>query len=149
MWVAVVIALAAAWFIYRGRKNTAGTGASGAPVRLAGDGDYAIEVVGESKYPASFEAICGPQSESGVNISTRAVLTLERSNKFDKHAVRVSIQGHTVGYLSRIAAQAFRTAVARVGHGKTQQFECAAVIRGGWDRGPGDRGSYGVWLDIP
>jgi hypothetical protein len=127
MWELAAIVVAVIVLIYQNRKKSAPTSASGEPVRLAGHGDYAIE----------------------VNINTRAVLTLENDNKFDKHAVRVSIKGHTVGYLPRLSAQAFRTAVARVGHGRTLAFECAAVIRGGWDRGPRGQGSYGVWLDIP
>jgi hypothetical protein len=172
MWIILVIVGGAVWYFLHRRQDRSSApltmrlrsapvepisptepAAPGAPavgpVRLAGNGEYAIEVVGESKYPASFEAICGPRSEDGVHISTRAVLTLENDNKFDKQAVRVSIEGHTVGYLPRLSAQAFRTAVARVGHGRTLAFECAAVIRGGWDRGPRDQGNYGVWLDIP
>jgi len=76
------------------------------------------------------------------------VLILEDDNPHDDKAVRVEIEGHAVGYLSRERAREYRKGLAGAGQPQTAGF-CGAVIRGGWDRGGGDRGNYGVWLDIP
>jgi hypothetical protein len=34
-------------------------------------------------------------------------------------------------------------------HPDDEIYTCDANVRGGWDRGGGDRGSFGVWLDLP
>jgi hypothetical protein len=141
MWmiVAAVVVLCI-WYSSRSKSSTAIQFPT-----LAGNGRFAIEVVGESYYMASFEKICGPRSREGVDMQVRALLTLDDDNKFDKNAVRVSVLGHTVGHLSREAAGGFRLAVK--GH-RARAFDCAAVIRGGWDDGRGGQGNYGVQLDI-
>jgi hypothetical protein len=119
------------------------------PPRLIGNGSYTVSLVGESNYSASFEKICGRRTADCINRKTEANLILESDNKFDRQAVRVSIEGYTVGYLSQAAAREFRYAVVSVGLGRSTVFECAAHIRGGWDRGRGKQGNYGVWLDLP
>ena len=67
----------------------------------------------------------------------------------DPKAVRIEIEGETVGYLSRENARDYRDALRRAGHPRLARATCKANIRGGWDRGPDDRGHFGVWLDIP
>src|SRR5436190_139171 len=54
-------------------------------------------------------------------------------------AGRVDIDGATVGYLSRPAAKAYRKRLKKASVSLGPR-ECPAVIRGGWDRGRGDRG---------
>ena len=49
----------------------------------------------------------------------------ESDNPHDSEAVRIEIQDQTVGYLDRETARSF------------------------WDRGDGDRGHFGVKLDLP
>jgi hypothetical protein len=63
-------------------------------------------------------------------------------------AVRVDVQGQTVGHLSRELARQYRKQLERAGYGSTDAY-CDARIRGGWDRGEGRRGHYGVFLDLP
>ena len=116
---------------------------------ITGPGYFDIHVVGESHYLKSFAKICGPRCAEGVDMEVRAHLTLDNENPHDKMAVRVSIQGHTVGHLPREVARDFRQAVKTGELGEYLVFECAAHIRGGWDNGGGDIGHYGVTLDLP
>lgn len=107
-----------------------------------------MDVAGESFYPESFKALCGSRSIFGVDMKVRARLELEDTNPHDKYAVRVAIEGHQVGYLSREHARAFRRLVRYGSLSVHEVFECAALICGGWDKGGGDVGHYGVRLDI-
>ncbi|WP_273035967.1 HIRAN domain-containing protein [Massilia timonae] len=117
--------------------------------QITGPGRFAIDVAGESYYTESFAAICGPRCEDGVDLEVRARLILQDDNPHDKQAVRVEIQGHPVGHLPREVARDFRRAVRYGQLSIYETFECAAIIRGGWDRGNGDAGHYGVRLDLP
>jgi len=146
MWLIVVAAVIGVWLLYAGWYWMK---AEDVPPRLVGDGAYAVEVAGGANYQASFEKICGKRTADCINRKTEARLILEDDNRLDKQAVRVSIEGYTVGYLPRAAARNFRRAVVGVGLGRVLVFECAAHIRGGWDYGNGRQGNYGVWLDLP
>jgi hypothetical protein len=54
-----------------------------------------------------------------------AILTLENDNPYDRNAVRVDIDGLTVGHLSRSDARRFRAACT----GRSpNQFQCAALL---------------------
>lgn len=116
---------------------------------ISGPGTYDIEVVGESNYQKHLIKICGPYCVDGKTHEAVAHLTLEDTNKFDKKAVMVVIDGGTIGYLDRETAREFRKAIKSGGLTEYTVFQCSALIRGGWDRGNGDRGSYGVTLDLP
>lgn len=110
--------------------------------------EFAVNVAGESFYPESFAALCGSRSTESVNIEKRARLMLQDDNPHDKLAVRVTIDGYPVGHLSREHARAFRRAVRYGELSKYEVFECAAIICGGWDRGDGNAGNYGVRLAL-
>ena len=119
-----------------------------AVANLPGPGDYALDVVGESNYQSALASICGGRTEDGHNEIVQATLIHEDSNPHDSMAVRVDISGRTVGYLSRENARQYRKQLARAGHpGITAT--CSAMIVGGWDRGGGDTGHFGVKLDLP
>lgn len=115
---------------------------------IVGNGSFRVDVAGESFYEDSFLAVCGERTIEGVRIETRAHLELQDDNPYDKHAVRVMIQGHQVGHLSRDHARAFRRLVRYGALSEHEQFECAALICGGWDRGEGNIGHFGVRLDL-
>lgn len=106
-----------------------------------------VDVVGESHYQEALSRACGGRSRDGANHECIAALLHDRSNPFDPDAIEVRVEGRTVGYLPRPAAQAYKPiqeALAlrgRVG-------AAHATICGGWDRGDGDQGSFGVWLDM-
>ena len=115
---------------------------------LSGPGHFRIDVAGESFYPESFHALCGPRRAEGVNIDVRARLKLQDDNAHDKLAVQITVKGHPVGHLPREAARAFRRTVRYGRLSIHETFECAAKICGGWDDGNGNKGSYGVRLDL-
>lgn len=115
---------------------------------MAGTGKFHVDVAGESFYEESFAALCGERTIEGIRIDVRAQLTLEDDNPHDKHAVRVTIEGHQVGHLSRADARAFRRLVRYGRLSEHEVFECSGLICGGWDRGDGDRGNFGVRLDL-
>jgi hypothetical protein len=118
------------------------------PVNLPGPGRFDVEIVGESHYQVALEAICGPRTDDGEDRVVEAWLVLEDTNPYDALAVRVDIDGHPVGYLSRANARAYREQLAAQAVGVVRA-SCLARIRGGWDRGPDDHGFYGVFLDLP
>jgi hypothetical protein len=104
---------------------------------------FNAEVVGESNYQANLSKLVGGRTRDGVEKVMTATLMLEDENPYDRFAVRVDIEGLTVGYLPKEAARAWRLT------GRSDGFKCSAVIRGGWDRGRGDGGLFGVRLNLP
>lgn len=117
--------------------------------QIVGPGNFDIEVVGEGFYQDQFIKVCGPKTASGFNLEVRAHLRLESDNKFDKLAVAVLLGDGKVGHLSKDLAREFRRAVKAGGLTAYTTFECAGHVRGGWDRGNGDAGHFGIWLDLP
>lgn len=130
------------WFF--GRKAESAL----AIANLSGPSTYSLDIVGESKYQDALEQICGGRTENSANKVITAVLVLEDDNPYDNQAVRVDIEGHTVGHLSRENARQYRKRLAEAGHPKVTAT-CSAKIVGGWDRGRGDHGHFGVKLDLP
>jgi hypothetical protein len=116
-------------------------------VILKGSGSFELAVVGESHYQEALEEAAGGRSEDGARVRVSAALVLEDGNPYDAKAVRVDVDGQTVGYLSRRDARTYRVALARASLSDAR-ISCAAQIRGGWDRGPDDRGSFGIVLDL-
>lgn len=105
----------------------------------------AVQAVGESHHSESFAMLCGSRTPEGHFRECVAELVPEPENPYDKHAVGVWIDGFQIGYLSREDAQRLGQQVldAIASHGSAT---CHAVIRGGWDRGSGDAGDFGVRL---
>ncbi len=117
-------------------------------VILPGPGRFSLEVVGESYYQENLEAICGPRKERGENRVVEVTLILDNNNPYDNKAVRVEVEGKKVGHLSREVARKYRDAIKQGGH-PNAIGKCQAKIKGGWERKNGERGNYGIWLDIP
>lgn len=111
------------------------------------DEDYPTEIVGESHYQAAIRALAeahpdrGPL-DHGAECAVRAMLVPEMDNPYDANAVRVEVDGRQVGRLSRADAVRYRLLV---GLGRAQ---VGALIVGGWDRGPEERGFHGVRLAL-
>jgi hypothetical protein len=133
-----VLAVGAWWFMRALRA-----GQSGPVGSVQGPGKFEFDIVGEGSYQPALRAIAGRKTEEGVEHHCTAVLILEDSNPYDDKAVRVDIDGRTVGYLSRKHARQYRKQVP-VG-----TMTVDAMIVGGWNRGGGDVGHYGVKLDLP
>ena len=75
-------------------------------------------------------------------------LVPEPTNAYDKRAVRIVLEGQTVGYLSRTAAGAYAPLATLLAGGE-HHLRCKARMVGGWSRGAGDFGSFGILLDLP
>lgn len=132
-------------WLFGGRSK----GSDQVPVlHIEGPGKFALDVVGESNYQTALDDICGGLSEDGHSLLVDAYLVHEDDNQYDPKAVVVLIDSQTVGYLSREQAREFRKVVAETGRPGVAAT-CKAKIVGGWDRGDGDQGSYGVKLDLP
>jgi len=107
----------------------------------------AMEVVGESHYRDEIALVVGGTRPEPVKLVTLAALVPEPTNPYDRNAVGVQIGGRKVGHLSRADAADLAPVLARltaaglVGYGR-------ADVYGGWDRGPTDRGDYGITLYI-
>ena len=114
---------------------------------LSGDGSFSVDVVGESQYQDALATICGGYTPEGHNLEATAVLVLDDGNPYDNKAVRVEIEGRTVGHLSRANAREYRRELQKQGC-PSLTLSCCALIVGGWDRGSGDRGYFGVNLDF-
>ncbi len=106
--------------------------------------DYPCEVVGESRYQEALDEICGGKDSEGHEEELTASLILDDGNSYDNKAVRIEIEGDTVGFLSRSNARKFRKRYAT----RKSPFRCEAIILGGWNRGRGDTGHYGVRLGL-
>ena len=105
--------------------------------------DFPTPVVGTSYHQRALEVICARQQDYGQATWTHdARLIPEEDHPYDQTAVRVEIEGQKVGHLSRANAVLYREK-----HGKSA-IQCNAIIAGGWDNGEGDRGNYGVLLDL-
>jgi hypothetical protein len=114
---------------------------------ILGDGRYGIEVVGESNYQEALEKITGGRKPRGVNQTVTAELRLEDENPYDANAIAVLIDSSKVGYLSRSDARRFREQAGDQLE-SARRILCRGRVRGGWNRGPRDRGHFGVTLDI-
>jgi hypothetical protein len=116
-------------------------------IPLPGSAKFGLEIIGEERFQAAFEAICGPRVPHGINRFVTARLILDDKNGHDKTAVRIEIQRKLVGYLSRETAIRYRRGLQRNGTPRAIG-QCQAVIRGGWLSSDGRKGPYQLFLDI-
>jgi hypothetical protein len=110
-------------------------------------GGEAVEVVGESYYQDALDAICGGKCEDGYRLMCQAELRPEPDNEYDKRAVGVYVDDRKVGHLSRADATAHQSELLML-RSQGKRPMCGALISGGWFRGPGDEGHYGIRLDL-
>jgi hypothetical protein len=111
--------------------------------------DVAVDVVGESAYQENLLALTGgTRTWSGVRQVELAELVPRADNAYDPAAVEVVVDGRAVGYLGRTAARAYRPFVDAA-IAADDAATCLAEIRGGWERGHGDVGRFGVVVFLP
>ena len=112
---------------------------------------YPLQVQGESNYENNIEEICGYVDEDeGIDQDDFiARLILEDNNPYDPgNAVRVDIDGKTVGYLAKPAAKAYRKRLEELGLSDVIG-ECYASIKGGFiKRSTGEQADFGIRLDL-
>lgn len=117
------------------------------PVTMAGEVE--VDIVGESAHQDALLTLTGGhRSYAGVDVDVIARLVADPIAPLDPNAVVVRIAGRTVGRLRREIARRYRTVFSYVAreHGVVT---CPARIVGGWDRGRGDIGAFGVHVFLP
>lgn len=105
---------------------------------------FDVIVVGVSFYQAVLENIHGNRCEIGHDVFTEAEIIPYDDNPHDKNAVRVDINGETVGHLSRKNAILWRSKMISDKH--SSAVKCPAKIS--WHQNFTEGGSYGVWLNL-
>lgn len=125
-----------------------------AQIELPGNGEFKLQVVGESHYQDALEKASGRREKAaaddrglGAFADVEADLVLDNSNPYDQNAVQVIVRGKHVGFLSRGDAKAYREYLQRRG-APTAVGRCGAQIRGGFLLPEGGRAPYGIWLDF-
>lgn len=128
--IAIIIGVAI-WVLLSKKHSGSTSNAQGAP--------YTYDIVGEASYQNNLIKIAGNKEEESKFYECSAKVISEPTNKYDKDAVKVEINGLTVGYLSRAEAQRLA--------GKRINKTVPAVINGGWSDGD-STGHFGVKLAI-
>ena len=117
--------------------------------RIKGPGTFSLDIVGESYHQDVLEEVCGGRTPDGHRKEIEVLILNDDQNPHDNKAVAVcTADGRLVGHLSRKHAREYRKRMAEAGAGKHPAL-CQALVVGGWDRGNGDTGNFGVKLDIP
>lgn len=115
-------------------------------VMLPGGAD--VEVKGEANYQDALSAICGGKCHDGYQKSVVATLLPEPANKYDKNAVQVYVENRLVGYVNKRDAAQYSPILMEMRRKIDATGACGAVVVGGWDRGSGDEGHFGIWLKL-
>jgi hypothetical protein len=127
-------------------------------LRITGDGDFDLEVVGESFYQENLVKIAGPidsntlfqydeEKDKEIEVERKlyqAALIPEPANKHDKNAVKVVVQNLQVGYLSREEASNYKKILTALRLPLDTVVVVDAHIVGGY----GNKQNYGVYLDF-
>lgn len=111
----------------------------------ASGGGY--EAVGESFCRDAIAAAVGGSRAEAVKFITWAALVREPDNPYDANAVAIVIGGRKAGYLAKKDAADFAPVLDRITASGLTAYGRADIF-GGWDRGPADRGDYGITLYI-
>lgn len=101
--------------------------------------EYDFDIVGEQSYQQNLARISGLKELRSKHFECYALVVSEPSNKFDKNAIRVEINGLVVGYIPKEKAKK----LSRYSVRKT----VPALINGGW-KDDYSEGNYGVKLAI-
>jgi hypothetical protein len=131
----------------RGRARLTGTAGRRRPISL--HGRRRVDIVGESYHQdALFELCGGRRTYGGVEVKAVAELVPDPDNPYDPKAVEVRIDDLAVGHIRHEDLEWLWPEIedALDLHGLAT---CRAEIRGGWDRGRGDIGLFGVVLFLP
>jgi hypothetical protein len=103
-------------------------------------------LVGVSRYLLNLEKIYGTDHADDEGKVVDAVLILDNNNAKDKNAVRVEVQGQTVGYLPPDLAKAYRRRLQEGAYLNARGI-CKARITSRMYRSIG--ADYVIRLDLP
>ncbi len=118
------------------------------PVHWEGRGTYDHEVETSPEHQGALFRLAGGEKRNGVTKEVLAKLHLDNSNRADKTAVRVSVRGRTVGYMSPSDARAYREGIRAAGYAEITAL-CDAIIVGGRKKGIDSREHFGILLNLP
>jgi len=110
-------------------------------------GPHVVDVVGESFYQETIEKICGGRTEEGVDHECIATLRRNPNNPHDPNAIEVHIGGKQVGHTAKEMTSKLQDFLRQCDE-QGIEASCGARVMGGWDRGGGDRGHFGVQLHL-
>jgi hypothetical protein len=112
---------------------------------------YPLEIIGESSYKEEIKSLFEDtdfMTGEGVDKDDFfAELVLEDSNKIIHNAVKVDIEGKTMGYLLHDDALLYRQRLKEAGY-PGYIGSCYASVRGGFELDNGDIADFGVRLDL-
>jgi len=103
---------------------------------------YSYDIVGEQSYQENIKRIAGEKQEVSKAFETRARVVSEPNNSFDKNALKVQINGLTVGYIPKKDAASVSKQVKKI------DTVVPALIVGGWKDSESE-GNFGVKLALP
>lgn len=110
-------------------------------------GEYDFDIVGESHYQPVLKALLGDPNDSSMGGKGTAILVPDDNNPYDDKAVKVTVQGFTIGHLSREDARRFRRRLAAKKLGMVPS-SCGVQITGGHQLKNGDQAHFGAVLDL-
>ncbi|HYI15050.1 MAG TPA: hypothetical protein VEX37_06645 [Thermomicrobiales bacterium] len=105
-----------------------------------------VHAVGEASYQEELQEVVdqhGGSNADGVKIEVHVALIPEPSNRHDRNAVSIQMEGRKVAYLSREDAIDYQEVIRHLARRK-RFGACRAFIFGG----SRDKPSYGVFLDL-
>ncbi len=108
--------------------------------------DAYVVVVGESRYQENLWMVAEESRRGGVDCDTVAVLEPEPTNTYDPLAVRVSIDGRTVGYLPRPLAEELQPIILQIESDLAAQAAVDCHLKGGFEKRDGTTADIGVKL---
>ena len=117
-------------------------------VFIEGNSGFDLEVVGESDYQGHLKSICGGCLKQGSLKITIAELHYEDKNPCDSEAIRVEVNGKTVGYLPIEDARLYRKKIEKTGYEEIT-VSCNAIIFSEKKVGLFNKTVIGIWLDLP
>lgn len=105
-----------------------------------------IEIAGESYYQEALVNIFGAYHQESQEIECEAKLVRDSRNSHDKNAIKCFINNLHVGFVNREDAEEIAYSMDKR---NLSIFKVSATVRGGWKRGKGDQGMYGVVVNVP
>jgi hypothetical protein len=113
---------------------------------LAGDGSYSYEIVGEGRYQAELQSICG-NAEGEFQQECLALLVADLTSPLLTDEVSVEINGRRVGSLARADAGDYRRSLAQLGIAGNV-LACRALITCEGNGEEGEQAYFSVELDL-
>lgn len=144
----LIIAVATVWLIYRKRSQPSLQPDNAPAIRLSGGNTFQFNAIGVSRYAPALEKIYGNEQPGTESKQVDAVLILENTHPSDKNAVRVEVQGRTVGYLPGDVAREYRRRLVDGGYIGARGI-CKAKIAVRLSHGAAASHDFSVRLDLP